>query len=177
MIIPGQSLTAEPKNAPYENPPELTTPEDAIDWHLGRLTTEDKVEALLDAMELGIDVVTLTEGILRGAVLDGRHNIDTSLIIAPVVHEFIKTTADKAGIDYEEGFPDDSEERINVKYRINSRKAQKMLSEYDENDEEAEEELETPMDFPLGKEEVAVEKTSPASVGLMSRMSKLEGDV
>ena len=32
MIIPGQSLTAEPKNAPYENPPELTTPEDAVEW-------------------------------------------------------------------------------------------------------------------------------------------------
>tara|TARA_R110000796_G_scaffold225360_1_gene341742 strand:+ start:3354 stop:3884 length:531 start_codon:yes stop_codon:yes gene_type:complete len=176
MIIPGQSLTAEPKNAPYENPPELTTPEDAIDWHLDRLTTEDKVEALLDAMELGVDVVTLTEGILRGAVLGGRHNIDISLIVAPIIHEFIKTTADKASIDYEEGFPDDSEERINVKYRINSRKAQKMLSEYEEDNEETEEEIDTPMDSPL-EEEVSIEKTSPTPVGLMSRMSKLEGDV
>jgi hypothetical protein len=174
MIIPGQSLTAEPKNAPYENPPELTTPEDAIDWHLDRLTTENKLEALVDAMELGIDVVTLTEGILRGAVLDGRHNIDISLIIAPVVHEFIKTTADKVGIDYEEGFPDDSEERIKVKYAINSRKAQKMLDGY--NDEEAMEEVNPEEDMPIVEDETA-EDMPTAPAGLMARMSKLEGEV
>jgi hypothetical protein len=174
MIIPGQSLTAEPKNAPYENPPELTTPEDAIDWHLDRLTTENKLEALVDAMELGVDVVTLTEGILRGAVLDGRHNIDISLIIAPVVHEFIKTTADKVGIDYEEGFPDDSEERIKVKYAINSRKAQKMLDGY--NDEEAMEEVNPEEDMPIVEDETA-EDMPTAPAGLMARMSKLEGEV
>jgi citrate lyase alpha subunit len=174
MIIPGQSLTAEPKNAPYENPPELTTPEDAIEWHLDRLTTEDKVEALVDAMELGVDVVTLTEGILRGAVLDGRHNIDISLIIAPVVHEFIKTTADKVGIDYEEGFPDDSEERINVKYAINVRKAQKALAEY--NDEEDTEEVNPEEDMSLVEDETTKD-TPAAPAGLMARMSKLEGEV
>jgi len=174
MIIPGQSLTAEPKNAPYENPPELTTPEDAIEWHLDRLTTEDKVEALVDAMELGVDVVTLTEGILRGAVLDGRHNIDISLIVAPIIHEFIKTTADKVGIDYEEGFPDDSEERINVKYVINSRKAQKMLDEY--NDEEDMEEVTPEEDMPIVEDETA-EDMPTAPAGLMARMSKLEGEV
>lgn len=174
MIIPGQSLTAEPKNAPYENPPELTAPEDAIEWHLDRLTTEDKVEALVDAMELGVDVVTLTEGILRGAVLDGRHSIDISLIVAPIIHEFIKTTADRVGIDYEEGFPDDSEERINVKYAINERKAQKMIAEYKDK-EEGMEELEA---IPTETTEVImVEETTDAPKGLMSRMSKLEGDL
>ena len=42
MIIPGQSLTAEPKNAPYENPPEINTEEDAIMWHLERLSEEGR---------------------------------------------------------------------------------------------------------------------------------------
>ena len=28
--IPGQSLTDEPKNYPWENPPEITDPEEAI---------------------------------------------------------------------------------------------------------------------------------------------------
>jgi hypothetical protein len=175
MIIPGQSLTAEPKNAPYENPPELTTPEDAIEWHLDRLTTEDKVEALVDAMELGIDVVTLTEGILRGAVLDGRHNIDISLIVAPIIHEFIKTTAEKMNIEFEEGIPDDTEDRENVKYVINERKAQKMIAEY----EDKEDDVEKPEAMSTVPEEeiTVVEETTDAPKGLMSRMSKLEGDV
>ena len=152
MIIPGQSLTAEPKNAPYENPPEINTEEDAIMWHLERLSEEDRMGALVDTLELGIDVVTLTEGILRGAVLDGRHSIDISLVIAPVIHEFITSTADKLGIDYEEGLPDDSDERIDIEYSINERKARKKLADLDmevEVEEVIEEQPELPMDMPM----------------------------
>ncbi len=29
--IPGQSLTTEPKNAPYENPPEIVDVDEAIE--------------------------------------------------------------------------------------------------------------------------------------------------
>lgn len=168
MIIPGQSLTAEPKNAPYENPPEMNTPEDAIRWHLDRLTEDERFESLLDAMELGLDVVTITEGLLRGAVMEGRHSVDISLIIAPIIHEFIKTSAEETGIDFEEGIPDDTEGREQVKYRINARKAQKMIAEYEGEDGEDD----------IEEEEVAEEtpEESPDQpAGLMSRMSKLEG--
>jgi len=170
MIIPGQSLTAEPKNAPYENPPEMNTPEDAVRWHLDRLTEDDRFGSLLDAMELGLDVVTITEGLLRGAVMEGRHNVDISLIIAPVIHEFIKTSAEETDIDFEEGIPDDTEDNEQVKYRINARKAKKMIAEYESEDGEPIVEEE---------EEEATEETTeedPAQpAGLMSRMSKLEG--
>lgn len=127
MIFPGQSLTAEPKNAPYENAPEMVDPEEAVMWHMERLAEPKRMNHVLDALELGMDVVSLTEGLLRGAVLDGRHSIDVSLIIAPVIHELINSSAKAAGIDYEEGIPDDSEDQSKVKYQIDSRKAQKMI--------------------------------------------------
>jgi len=130
MIFPGQSLTSEPKNAPYENPPEMVEPEEVVMWHLNRLSEPDRLDALLDSLELGLDVVTLTEGILRGAVMNGRHSIDVSLIVAPVVHEFIKNAADAANLDYEEGFPDNTEKRKAIKYKINERKADKMIAEF-----------------------------------------------
>ena len=163
MIIPGQSLTAEPKNAPYENPPEMNTEEGAVMWHLERLLEDDRLESLSDTLELGVDVVSLTEGLLRGAVLDGIHSIDISLVIAPVIHEFIASTAVKLGLDFEEGLPDDSKERTNIKYQINSRKARKMLDELDlegDTDDVVEEENtqeELPMDMPK------------VSIGLMAR--------
>ena len=177
MIIPGQSLTAEPKNAPYENPPEITTPEDAVEWHLDRLTEPDRLEALVDTLELGLDVVTLTEGLLRGAVVEGRHSVDISLVIAPVIHEFIKTTADKAGLDYEEGFPDDSEERADIKYQINEHKARKMIAEYEEDDDDMDEpSMEEAM--PVEEEAMMSEEMTAAPAGLMARpMSNLEGGV
>jgi len=170
-IFPGQSLTAEPMNAPYENPPEMVTPEDAMEYHLDRLTEPDRMESVLDAMELGLDVVTLTEGILRGAVMDGQHSVDISLILAPVVHEFIKTTADKAGIDYEEGLPDDSKERAGVKYQINSRKAAKILANFKDDGV-----VEDMSEEPVEQDEV-MPMMDKAPKGLMSRMSKLEGEV
>jgi hypothetical protein len=153
MIIPGQSLTAEPKNAPYENPPELTTAEDSIMWHLNRLQDEDTFQALSDTLELGLDVVTITEGLLRGAVLNGRHSIDISLVIAPVIHEYITSTAEKLGIDFEEGLPDNSEQRDSIEYQINEKKAKDMLAELDmevEEDMDSEEPMqeELPMDMP-----------------------------
>tara|TARA_R110000823_G_scaffold141442_1_gene271283 strand:- start:597 stop:1145 length:549 start_codon:yes stop_codon:yes gene_type:complete len=182
MIIPGQSLTAEPKNAPYENPPTYTTAEDAVFWHLDRLSSEDKLEALVDAMELGLDVVTLTEGLLRGAVLEGRHTVDISLIIAPVIHEFIKITAENVGIDFDEGIPDDTEERYSIEYAINSRKAKKLLEEYEEETGK-----DVTFEEPVPKEDTAdneqmdepkeEKEENNSSQGLMSRMSKLEGEV
>ena len=155
MIIPGQSLTAEPKNAPYENPPELTTAEDSIMWHLNRLQDEEKMQALGDTLELGLDVVTITEGLLRGAVMGGIHSIDISLVIAPVIHEYITSTAEKLDIDFEEGLPDDSEQREGIEYQINEKKAQDILAELDMEveDEEDEEPIqeELPMDMPEEK--------------------------
>ena len=153
MIIPGQSLTAEPKNAPYENPPEMNTAEDAIMWHLTRMVEDEKMEALIDTLELGLDVVTITEGLLRGAVLDGRHSIDISLVIAPVIHEFIVSSAEKVGIDFDEGLPDNSKEREAIEYQINEKKAKDILAELDMEveDEEVEEPMqeELPMDMPV----------------------------
>ena len=174
-IIPGQSLTAEPKNAPYENAPAITKPEEAIMWHLNRLMEPDKADALFDALELGLDVVTLTEGILRGAVLDGRHSIDVSLIIGPVIHEFIKTSAERVGIDFDEGIPDNSEEKIKVKYQINTRKASKIIEEL-RKDKKLDLPLEDPRaDMPAEVMEIsdeALPTTPTGGKGLMARPTK-----
>lgn len=178
MILPGQSLTAEPKAAPYENPPQYTNPEDAIEFHLDRLTEEDRMDALVDALELDMSVVDLTEGLLRGAVMDGRHSIDVSLLIAPIVHEFIRTTAEKAGVDFTE-FNDDGDEkkRADVRYQINSKKAAKILEDYQEDGV-----VDTPIE---DNEEGVVQEDAPLMArpdkgagdeGLMSRMARLKGD-
>jgi len=159
--IPGQSLTTEPKSQPYERPPEVTDPIEALDLHLENLLEEGAMEDALHFLEFGLDLVTLVEGILRSAVMEGTHSIDTSIIIAPVIHEFIKGYADEAGIDYEEGFEDESDKR-RLSYRRDIQKAKKML-EKSEIIKEAPEEKEF---------EVVMEKKEedPVKPGLMARM-------
>lgn len=109
--IPGQSLTSSPGKMPYERPPEITNVKEAADMHLDRLSQPKAVKGLLDALETGIDVVTLTEGYLRSAVANGIHSIDVSMTVAPIIHEHIKKLADNVGIDYEEGLVDEEEEK------------------------------------------------------------------
>ena len=109
--IPGQSLTTPPKSAPYERPPQISDPLEAIDYHLEQLDDPKTVEELMFFLQLGIDLSTLVEGVARKAVLDGIHSIDISLSIAPVIHEYIKGYADAMDIDYDEGFEDEEQDR------------------------------------------------------------------
>lgn len=104
--IPGQSLTVEPRNAPYERPPEIVDPEEALMVHLTKLNDPDALADMVNWIEMGVDIQTLTEGIVRSAVMEGIHTIDVSLIVAPVIHEFIRTAMDELGVDYDEGFED-----------------------------------------------------------------------
>lgn len=117
--IPGQSLTQEPRNATYERPPEIVDPEEAIQIHLARLNDPETMEDAMFFLQAGVDVVSLVEGILRSAVMAGVHSVDVSLIIAPVIHEYIKSTADILAIEYEEGFEDKEGKRLK-KYARNA---------------------------------------------------------
>ena len=69
--IPGQSLTAEPRSQAFERPPEITDPMEAIDVHLDNLSTKGAIGDLISFVELGVDLVTLVQGILRSAVMEG----------------------------------------------------------------------------------------------------------
>ncbi len=137
--IPGQSLTTPPKSAPYERPPQISDPLEAIDYHLEQLDDPKAVEELMFFLELGIDLSTLVEGVARKAVLDGIHSIDISLSIAPIIHEYIKGYADALDIDYDEGF-EDKEEEENIMYGRRLLLAKKMLADQKERDFEYDEE-------------------------------------
>ena len=104
--IPGQSLTTEPKNAPYENPPEITNVDEAIMHHIDHLNNEEAAEDILDFIEAGVDVKTLTEAVMRSAVMQGIHRMDISLSFGLVLHELIRGIPFAAVIDFEEGFED-----------------------------------------------------------------------
>ena len=71
--IPGQSLTTTPKAAPYERPPELTDPIDALEAHLDNLMKDGAMEDVLFFLEEGVDLVTLVEGILRSEICLSKH--------------------------------------------------------------------------------------------------------
>ena len=168
--IPGESLTREPKNAAYERPPELTDPEDALIYHIDILTDERRMGGVVLLLENGLDVRTVTEGMLRKAVYDGIHTVDVSMLIAPAVHEYIKTTADMIGLEYEEGFETDEEDK-QLSYRINVTRARKALAKIGADPKEAVEAVEESQEeedmTDMGDIEMEMEQPKPK--GLMAR--------
>ena len=154
--IPGQSLTAAPRSRPYERPPEISDPEEALRFHLTRLNNVEALDTVVAVLQKGVDVRSLTEGILRASVSDGIHGIDISLGIASAIHEYITTVADEVGIDYETGFEADAGEEDDKEMAL----VETMLGDMDGSEPEMEAEqvvaeAEPQMEMDLGKPEAA----------------------
>jgi len=134
--IPGQSLTKTPRNALYERAPEIVDPNDAIIWHMTKLSDPSRLDNLLFTLEYGLPVKHATQAALTTAVAKGIHNIDISLIIAPVIHKFIASTAEEAGIEYLDDFKNtqmkEEDERNKVQALLDKAIAETPVEERDE---------------------------------------------
>ena len=125
--VPGQSLTTPPRNAPYERPPQTVDPKEALQIHISNLNSKESMEDIAYFAEMGLDVKSQTEALLRSAVAEGIHSIDVSLIIAPLLHQFIVGRLEAMGLEYDEGI-NNVAEKEGIRYQRNISKAMKMLS-------------------------------------------------
>jgi len=169
--IPGQSLTDTPKNYPWERPPQITDYNEAIKYHIERLTDVDVMDNVFFALEYGIPSSILVETMMTAAVGQGIHNVDISLIVFPIVHAFVKSAADEAGIKYKEEFNGDVEDPI-TRAAMLVRKSLKATPEEQKDSgfevvEEVAEELEGSSESEAMPEEMPKEEKP---TGLMSRM-------
>jgi len=112
--IPGQSLTRELGNSPWEQPPQFAHPQQALAWHLDRMNKGQNMDDLLFLVEQGFPIQTFVESLTTKAVMEGYHNGDTAVLISPVLHEYVKEMAETAGIQARE-FSGPTEEDIQKK--------------------------------------------------------------
>jgi hypothetical protein len=97
--IAGQSLTDTPKNYPWENPPQMADYEEVTKYYIGRLADQDVMDDLAVLFDGGMPITPLVESITTMGVMEGLHTVDVSLIVAPVLHAFIKASMLEYGID------------------------------------------------------------------------------
>ena len=116
--IPGQSLTDEPRNYPWENPPELSTVSETLDFYMEKLTDTDVIDNLLMMLQVGMPVEKITSTLTLGGVMEGKHTLDVQLLVNPVIHKYIALIGKKAKIDFTDGFSPDPEERKKQKNDI-----------------------------------------------------------
>ena len=107
--IPGQSLTTEGGSRPWEQEPMYNTVEEAFEFYATRITDPLINESLLDAVEMGTPITSIAEILVQNSAMEGKHNIDVSILVLPVVMELIAYVAEEAGVKYNMG----TEEEIN----------------------------------------------------------------
>ena len=101
--IPGMSLTHELGARPWQNPPQYNTVEEALDYYIPRLQSEEVSNQLLDVLEMGIPVATIANTMQLASVMEGKHTIDVGMLLLPVLVELIMMIGDAAKIKYTTG--------------------------------------------------------------------------
>ena len=101
--IPGQSLTAEVGARPWQQPAQHSTVEDAFEYYATKITDPKINESLLDALEMGTPVSSISEILVQSGAMEGKHTIDVSILLLPVIMELIAYVADESEIEYNMG--------------------------------------------------------------------------
>lgn len=101
--VPGMSLTSEPGNRPWENPPNLVSVEDAMEFYTRRiLGTPDNYDQVLDLVESGLPIRNVANILMKTSVMEGYHTIDVGILVLPVVEELLMSVADMHDVSYVE---------------------------------------------------------------------------
>ena len=114
--IPGQSLTDEPKNWPWENPPEMVDPDEVTKYYINKLADEEVMDDLSVLFGGDMPVAPFVKTLMTTGVMNGLHSVDVSLIVAPVIHEFIKASMTTYGIKVRDDI-EDPEEKLKERER------------------------------------------------------------
>ena len=114
--IPGQSLTDEPKNWPWENPPEMVDPDEVTKYYINKLADEEVMDDLSVLFGGNMPVAPFVKTMMTTGVMNGLHSVDVSLIVAPVIHEFIKASMTTYGIEVRDDI-EDPEEKLKERER------------------------------------------------------------
>lgn len=107
---PGMGMTHELGARPWQTPPKLTTTDEVVQDYLIKMQDESFVKQLIGVLESGVPVTTLANTIQLAGVMEGRHSIDTGMLVIPVLMEMMMLIADKAGIKYNSGMDKDTTE-------------------------------------------------------------------
>ena len=112
--IPGESLTMELGSRPWQSPPQYATAEQALEYYLPRLESEEVIKPLLDVLEMGIPATTLANTMQLASVMEGIHSIDVGILILPVLVELLMLIGDTNKVKYVSGLENETKLRSSL---------------------------------------------------------------
>ena len=151
--IHGMSLTQEPQAMPWENPPELSTIEELIEYYTERLLDTDTENSILFALDEGISVEMIAEFVSTSGTMNGRHSLDLAFLINPFIRELVRYIGETANISYVDSYSE-REKKKEVPYRQMREVVKEVFNEMPET--------------------TMIQPKEPSPKGLMARLSKEE---
>ena len=159
--IPGMGMTAPLGGRPWQQPPQLATVEDAIEYYIPKLSDRDFGPELLTVIELGIPLTTLANTMQLASVMEGKHSIDVGVLVMPVLVELMINLAEQNNIPYKSGLDPEKEDGIsNARIALAKKKGKIDLGQAPKP--MAEKPQETPQETPE-------QPTEQPPMGLMAR--------
>ena len=110
--IPGMSLTHELGARPWQQPHQFPDVESAVDYYMARMTSEEFIDQLIDILEMGVPVTVVANTMQLANVMEGKHSIDVSMLITPLLIELMMMLAESAGIEYDSGLDDPNKDKV-----------------------------------------------------------------
>lgn len=99
--IPGQSLTNSPESKyPWESPPTLTNPREALDVIVAEIMQPEAVKNIVNALANGAAVGDIGSAILYAKFTEGDISVDTMMLLAEPVMYTIMAIGEEANIKY-----------------------------------------------------------------------------
>ena len=92
--IPGQSLTDEPGNYPWEHTPTHPEIEDAAEHVYKNLQKKKNTKRLVVLLKMGIPIEALTKVTTFSGFLEGKWTVDTAKLLEPIVAMMITSIAE-----------------------------------------------------------------------------------
>ncbi len=159
--IPGMSLTAPLGGRPWQQPPQMSSVEEAIDYYLPKLMDREFLPELLTIVELGVPLTTIANSFQLASVMEGKHSIDIGVLVLPVLVEMMITIAEANEVEYVSGMERSKEDKLsNAQVALAKKKG--MLGKIEEDEQ--------PEEMPMPEQQQEEEEPMEApTMGLMSR--------
>ena len=158
--ISGQHMTSELGSRPWQQTPQYKTVDEAIEYYLDRMSTDEFTDQLVDVLEMDVPVTTLANTLQLGGVMEGKHTVDVGMLVMPLLMEMIMLVGDMADVKYDSGMENPNKgktrdtlvESVKMKLQRELDKKEGMLFSDDELGEDTSEEVKD-VEEPVMKEE------------------------
>lgn len=168
--IPGQALTATPKDAPWERPPDLVEVSDVVEHYITRMADDDIMDDMAATFEMGATIDGIVGTMLNLGAMKGVHTIQSGALAAPTIAAFIKSAMSLYGIDAKESAMSVEEKQTKrVKERVNRIVKHKLLNGAPVEDQPSPIEAISEEAPELEVDTVEEEQMSEPSMGLMAK--------